>query len=1624
MKRIYTLFLLVSFSILFSSHLNAQGCYCTCGVQYGNLMGITNFQFNTINNGSVGGITPYTDYSASISTQIIPALTYNMSFTCNNYGQYMNAWIDYNHDCVFQSNEQIFTNGFGGTNAATYTSPSFTIPTTGILYGATRLRVRTGYYGYGTSIVSCGNIPYGETEDYTVNIIAMSNMRFDSTYAVQVSGPVFQGQNFAKILDVNVVTYGFLNRMVTKKVCFSTSGTTSTSDILKARLFKADKTPLSLSDAIGTPIVGPNGSFYFVVNDTLMPSQHYILTYDVNSNATPGNVLDAVFDSIIVRDTIRTPRVSNPTGNRSIVQYFSYTGYCNMGVNIPNSSNNTLMGVSKFYMTDPSGAVLFNNITADRDATTLYSTPNPTVYRQSRYGVQIKCGAGNNEQIVIWVDWNNDGAFDATTEEAIFHTPYTAATTYYDTITVPCTATTGNYHRMRVVSDYYGSAKPVPCSNIQYGDIEDYIIYIANDPIPSPTYARPSTSYTFSQTHFTNTTSTKGNIVYSWDFTNTGVFTQTAKNGVTSFTSPGKKIVTLKATVNSCDSTYFRIYKDTVTVVNPTRPPKTDFIASKNIVAVFDQVDINDLTEFGPSDWRWEVTPDYVNANQAYDFMNGTSPTTQNISLVFYEMGYYTVKLVTTNMIGDDSITKTNYIYVAESVDMCTYASSDKVAGFLYDDGNKGVYSTNHTLCTFLINPVCNTSITLKFSSFDVSMYQTPGGDWLKVYDGKDNKGTQLHTQAGYPNGFQNISGNIPILPPDLTAYSGNMYIEWHTDGAFQADGFAASWTAQLKNVPQPSARLSGPDTVYQKVPATFVNLSTGTELIIQWDTNNDGFYMEGKNDTTVTRFWDTTGVFKIGVMAQSCAKMDTFDHPVLVIRPKNKPTANFSADFRRVPINYPINLTDKSIQTGTLYKWKWTITPSTYKILNNKTVNDQNIKVSFNDTGYYSVKLVGTNAVGTDDTTMNNYIYAYQTCIPDVSNLTTDVGFSTVYFENSNHDTLISSTSPIGLAAYTDYSSKYISPVYQGAEYIITMKRSTIFNNISRTVWIDFNQDGDFNDKGEQVVNDLNAPNTTQTFSFKIPTNANTGFTPMRIAANAGILANKPCGPNYTGEFEDYGLFIQVDDIAPIITLKDPTTMTINSCATFVDPGYSAWDNADGTITSKVVVSGNVFNTKIGAVHTITYNVKDAKGNKAIEKIRTVIVQADTVKPVITLAGNNPDSLLVHSTYTGSGYTATDNCSGIKSKSVSGTVDINKLGTYNITYTATDSAGNIETKIRYVIVYDNILPTISKNGKDTIYVNVKTPYTDPGVTVNDNYWKNPVVTYSGSVNTSKVGTYILTYCVTDSSDNGPVCLDRYVVVQDKAAPVITLIGDTVILDVKRSFADPGYFVSDNYWSSNFIIVTKTGFVNINKIGDYILTYVAKDASGNVSPVLTRLVKVVDRIAPTINLLGQTIVSIPRWSTFEDPDVSVKDNYYTNAELVVNYNAHGTFTNTQLPGLYSYTYSVCDPSNNCSQEITRLIFVEDDPTLNINTGLVDNNIKYYPNPANNVLNIDITLPKQTPVKISIYNNLGEEVSKVFTGSITKSSFKVDVSSLSSGIYIIRFNINQNQTFNKKLIISK
>ena len=80
-------------------------------------------------------------------------------------------------------------------------------------------------------------------------------------------------------------------------------------------------------------------------------------------------------------------------------------------------------------------------------------------------------------------------------------------------------------------------------------------------------------------------------------------------------------------------------------------------------------------------------------------------------------------------------------------------------------------------------------------------------------------------------------------------------------------------------------------------------------------------------------------------------------------------------------------------------------------------------------------------------------------------------------------------------------------------------------------------------------------------------------------------------------------------DIIKPVITLTGDSEVTITKGDEYTDAGATASDNLDGNITSQIVTTGTVDVDNAGTYY-IRYNVEDSGGNKAVEVVRTVIVE------------------------------------------------------------------------------------------------------------------------------------------------------------------------------------------------------------------------------------------------------------------------------------------------------------------------------------------------------------------------------------------------------------------------------
>ena len=225
------------------------------------------------------------------------------------------------------------------------------------------------------------------------------------------------------------------------------------------------------------------------------------------------------------------------------------------------------------------------------------------------------------------------------------------------------------------------------------------------------------------------------------------------------------------------------------------------------------------------------------------------------------------------------------------------------------------------------------------------------------------------------------------------------------------------------------------------------------------------------------------------------------------------------------------------------------------------------------------------------------------------------------------------------------------------------------------------------------------------------------------------------------------------VDDIAPVLTLNGASPFTHNIGDVYADLGVITNDNVD-EVNAITVTTIDEVNVDVIGSYTVTYTATDAAGNDATAVVRMVNV-VDLTAPVITLTGDAEINHNYGDVYIDAGATATDNVDGDVAATTTDTILIDKIGSYGITYTAVDDAGNVTTLERIVDVVDLVGPVITLTGSNTITLGKGRVYKELGATSVDNF--DGVVVMgepTGTVEYDTIGQYLLTYTVMDAANN------------------------------------------------------------------------------------------------------------------------------------------------------------------------------------------------------------------------------------------------------------------------------
>ncbi|NNM02001.1 MAG: DUF5011 domain-containing protein, partial [Nitrosopumilus sp.] len=276
--------------------------------------------------------------------------------------------------------------------------------------------------------------------------------------------------------------------------------------------------------------------------------------------------------------------------------------------------------------------------------------------------------------------------------------------------------------------------------------------------------------------------------------------------------------------------------------------------------------------------------------------------------------------------------------------------------------------------------------------------------------------------------------------------------------------------------------------------------------------------------------------------------------------------------------------------------------------------------------------------------------------------------------------------------------------------------------------------------------------------------------------------------------------------DSVTFVTITSPISGTTTSDNTPTFSG-TAEPGALVEIFSGATLLGNVNASAAGSwsftpgsglsdgTRAIKAEATDALGNQAST---TIFVVIDTIPPVITLNGSNPQIIPLNGVYTELNATTDDGSPIVIDSSA---VDVNTLGSYFVFYNSTDAVGNVAALVnRTVNVVDTQIPIITLLGDDPQIIELGDGYTELNATafdVPDGDISGDIVIDSTAF-VDALGSYSITYDVTDSSGNDAVQKIRTVDVVDTTAPVILLDSYAVTIELGSVYNPANANATDN----------------------------------------------------------------------------------------------------------------------------------------------------------------------------------------------------------------------------------
>jgi hypothetical protein len=435
-RKCYKFLSLLAITMAAFAHTNAQYCttslYQTACFDGDNIESfVTSGGTTNISNQNTGcgnSTTGYTFYSSQTHTGTQGSVV-NFKIKNNiDYDEFYKVWVDWNADNDFlDAGEQVYSGFIFATDSV---MSSFTIPVTASA-GTKRLRVRAVFDP--TPFTACSLEDYGEIEDYNLAVTA----------ATPCSGTPNPGSVTSSVSSICPNSSFTLNL----------TGTTAASGLTVQWQSKP------LSGTTWTNITGATASTHTVTGQTAATDYRAVVSCGVNS---------ANSNTVSVAQSSFTVCYCSPNNGTIFASLGPENDITNVSIQSTTLNYSTTTVSASGYQQVP--------------VTTPGGTATLTAGNSYTFNAAI---ASWTVDVALYIDYNQDGTFGSS--EKVSVTINTAVTNATGTFTVPATALSGQTGMRVMASEWNPIAGP--CTDMEIGEVEDYVITIAG---AAPPCAAPS----------------------------------------------------------------------------------------------------------------------------------------------------------------------------------------------------------------------------------------------------------------------------------------------------------------------------------------------------------------------------------------------------------------------------------------------------------------------------------------------------------------------------------------------------------------------------------------------------------------------------------------------------------------------------------------------------------------------------------------------------------------------------------------------------------------------------------------------------------------------------------------------------------------------------------------------------------------------------------------------------------------------------------------------------------------------------------------------------------------------------------------------------------------------------